>query len=182
MKDSLNDIFKQVVISRDWKTQIVTVLDKLQCQSEDLQLSKALIDIMLKVMMIPPKQNDPSHELITVFCKVYEPLLKQASVMQQASLYALLNDHLETAFKLTTRPEPHYKTRCYQWMEAIIDVCPKVFWIDRKRRTIKAIYTHAFEQAKQANNEQALSIALKFQEVTKWCEFDDYFKVIQSNL
>jgi len=32
-------------------------------------------------------------------------------------------------------------------MEAIIDVCPKAFWIDHKRRTIKAIYTHAFEQA-----------------------------------
>ena len=48
-----------------------------------------------------------------------------------------MNDHLEAAFKLTTRPETHYKNRAYQWLEAVIESCPQKYWNDRKRRTVK---------------------------------------------
>jgi len=35
----------------------------------------------------------------------------------------LLNHHLESAFKLTTRTENHYKNRAYQWLQALVEVC-----------------------------------------------------------
>jgi hypothetical protein len=86
--------------------------------------------------------------------------------MQSVPLYELLNDHLESAFKLTTKSESYFKNRSYMWLESLIDVCPKAFWTDRKRRTVKAIYTHAFEMARQTaeepSRESALKIALKF--------------------
>lgn len=64
------------------------------------------------------------------------------------SLYKLLNEHLETAFKLTVRSEVHLKNRAYQWLESIVDVAPQSFWETRKRRVIKSIYTHAVDIAK----------------------------------
>ena len=86
--------------------------------------------------------------------------------MLTVKIYKILNEHLESAFKLTTRPELHYRNRAYQWLESITEVCPKVFWAERKRRTVKSIYTHAVEVAKtlgeEAHRESALKIALKF--------------------
>lgn len=72
----------------------------------------------------------------------------------------------------------------------MIDVCPKDFWAERKRRTVKAIYTHAVEMARlptTAEPEQpyrlnALLVALKFQEITKNLQADDYAATIKSNL
>ena len=95
----------------------------------------------------------------------------------------VLNEHLESAFKLTTRQELHFRNRAYLWLEAITEVCPKSFWAERKRRTVKTIYTHAVEVAKcpgdELHRESALKIALKFQEITKELNFDDYSKTIR---
>jgi hypothetical protein len=106
--------------------------------------------------------------------------------MLTVKIYKVLNEHLESAFKLTTRPELHYRNRAYQWLEAITEVCPKVFWAERKRRTVKSIYTHAIEVAKtsgdEPHRESALKIALKFQEITKDLSFDDYTKTIRGQL
>ena len=35
---------------------------------------------MLKVLVIPPKQSDSAHQLVQLFCKLYEPLMAKASV------------------------------------------------------------------------------------------------------
>jgi hypothetical protein len=65
--------------------------------------------------------------------------------LQRDKFFKLLNDHMETAFKLSIRPESHYRNRAYQWLEAIIDISPLIFWVETKRRTVKSIYTHAVE-------------------------------------
>jgi hypothetical protein len=65
-------------------------------------------------------------------------------------------------------------------------VCPKVFWAERKRRTVKTIYTHAIEVAKSSGDEphreSALKVALKFQEITKDRDYEDYAKTIRGQL
>jgi len=63
-------------------------------------------------------------------------------------LNKLLYSHIETAFKLTTRNETHFKNRSYQWLETLVDAAPTYFWVDRKRRVIKSLYTHAIDTAK----------------------------------
>jgi len=46
--------------------------------------------------------------------RVYETLLRQArSQNKEACVYKVLNEHIETAFKLTERSEVHYKNRAY---------------------------------------------------------------------
>ena len=52
--ETLNHIFKQAVVCRDWKSQMPTLLDLLQNEPTDLALAKSLTEIMLKVMVIPP--------------------------------------------------------------------------------------------------------------------------------
>lgn len=114
----------------------------------------------------------------------------------------LFNEHLETAFKLTTRSETHYKNRAYQWLEAIVDVTPQSFWDARKRRVVKSIYTHAVDmakinpsqtqelekekvlaQAREPFKEYALKIALKFISITKKRQdTKEYKTAIRSNL
>jgi hypothetical protein len=56
MKSQLNDMFKQVVVARDWKTHTASLLEMMQTQPG--VLIEALTEIMLKVMVIPPKQQD----------------------------------------------------------------------------------------------------------------------------
>lgn len=113
-------------------------------------------------------------------------MIKHATAILTIKIYKVLNEHLESAFKLTTRPELHYRNRAYQWLESITEVCPQVFWAERKRRTVKSIYTHAVEVAKtpgdEPHRESALKIALKFQEITKNLSFDDYTKTIRGQL
>jgi hypothetical protein len=53
LKSTLNDIFKQVVVARDWRTSVPQVLDLLQSEKEELEVAQAFIDIMLKIMVIP---------------------------------------------------------------------------------------------------------------------------------
>lgn len=185
-------MFKQAVVARDWKAQAGALLDLLQGKQGGPAVGQALTKVALKIMAIPPKQHDSASQLIAVFCKLYEQLLRQASVLQSVQVHALLNEHLEDAFKLTTRQEPHFKARAYQWLEALVDCCPKSFWADRKRRTVKAIFTHAIDICRQSAQtsapeesqlrENALKIVLKFQEITRWRDFDDYALVIQNNL
>lgn len=179
-----------MVIARDWKAHAPALLDLLQGK-QGSAVAPALTKVALKIMAIPPKQQDSAAQLIAVFAKLYEQLLRQASVLQSVQVHALLNEHLEDAFKLTTRQEPHFKARAYQWLQALVDCCPKAFWADRKRRTVKAIFTHAIDICKQSNpsapedanlREHALKIVLKFQEITRWRDFDDYALVIQNNL
>ena len=97
---------------------------------------------------------------------------------------------METSFKLTVRQEVHYKVRAYQWLEAIVDAAPLEFWVERKKRVIKSLYTHSIDLAKiqkldedippktqammESYKEYALKIALKFQQITKFREFDEY--------
>jgi len=138
----------------------------LQAEKEDLEVAQAFTDIMLKILVIPTAQNKSAIELISIFGKLYEQMLKSASAMLTVKVYKLLNEHLEASFKLTTRQELHFRNRAYQWLEAITDVCPKSFWTERKRRTVKTIYTHAVEVSKSSGDEMhrecALKIALKF--------------------
>lgn len=51
-----------------------------------------------------------------------------------------------------------------------MDVCPSNFWKERKRRTVKTIYTHAIDMARLESNEPvretALKISLKFLDIT----------------
>jgi hypothetical protein len=53
LKSTLNDIFKQVVVARDWRTSVPQVLELLQSEKEELEVAQAFIDIMLKIMVIP---------------------------------------------------------------------------------------------------------------------------------
>lgn len=53
MKSQLNDMFKQAVVARDWKTHTASLLEMMQAQPG--MLIEALTEIMLKVMVIPPK-------------------------------------------------------------------------------------------------------------------------------
>ena len=39
LKTTLNDIFKQVVVSRDWRTSVPQVLDLLQAEKEELEVA-----------------------------------------------------------------------------------------------------------------------------------------------
>lgn len=108
---------------------------------------------MLKVITIPPKQNESASQLVTVFCKLYEPLLKQATVAQQSSLvHPLLNDHMEAAFKLTIKETPHFKNRAFTWLASVVEEGPQQFWQDKKRRTVKSIYTHCVDLIKQVGD------------------------------
>jgi len=154
------------VVARDWRTSVPQVLDLLQSEKQELEVANAFTDIMLKILVIPTAQNKSATELISIFGKLYEQMLKHASVMLAVKVNQVLNEHLEAAFKLTTRQELHYRNRAYQWLEAITEVCPKSFWVERKRRTVKTIYTHAVEIAKSSGDEQhresALKVALKF--------------------
>ena len=103
---------------------------------------------MLKIMVIPAKEHKSAAELIEIFIKVYDSLLKSAKAMEYESLFPLLNSHLETAFKLTSRTEFHLKERAFQWLDTLIEVAPNKFWAERKRRVIKSIYTHALDNVK----------------------------------
>ena len=98
-------------------------------------------------MVIPQAQQKSACELISIFTKVYDHMKTQLKDHPDG-LAKLLNEHLETAFKLTVRSEVHFKNRAYQWLEAIVDVAPQSFWETRKRRVIKSIYTHAVDIAK----------------------------------
>ena len=109
----------------------------------------------------------------------------------QSQVFPLLNDHLEAAFKLTTQPLYYYKNRAYEWLRSIIEACPEPFWKDKKRRTVKSIYTHAVETAKitpeqdqcKDAREAARDIVIKFQEVLRSnSEWEDYAKVVQNSL
>lgn len=74
----------------------------------------------------------------------------------------------------------------------MVEECPIEFWQDKKRRTVKSLYTHAIDMIKQASDqndplkdtkEQALKIVFKFQEVLSSKEdCQDYAKVVQSSL
>ncbi len=76
LKTTLNDIFKQVVVTRDWRTHVTQVLELLQNEKEDLQLSNAFIEIMTKIMIIPAQQSKSAQELISIYVKFYEQMLK----------------------------------------------------------------------------------------------------------
>ena len=69
-------------------------------------------------------------------------------IEKESGVYKLFNEHIETAFKLTQRTEIHYRNRAYQWLETLIDVAPLDFWVDRKKRVVKSIYTHAVDAVK----------------------------------
>lgn len=103
---------------------------------------------MLKIMVIPAKETKSAAELIDIFVKVYDSLLKTAKPLEYESLFKLINDHMETAFKMTSRVEFHLKQRAFQWLETIVEVAPLKFWADRKRRVIKSLYTHALDNIK----------------------------------
>ncbi len=68
-------------------------------------------------MIIPAAQQKSVSELITIYCSIYKQLLSRASaVLLKSKVLPLLNEHMETAFKLTVRNENHYKNRAYQWL------------------------------------------------------------------
>ena len=100
-------------------------------------------------MVIPASQQKSAHELINIFIRVYDTLLKQARLQDKESgIYKLFTEHIETAFKLTQRTEAHYRNRAYQWMETLVDIAPLNYWLERKKRVIKSIYTHAVDTVK----------------------------------
>ena len=75
-------------------------------------------------------------------------MIEEASaVLVKAKVLPLLNEHMETAFKLTERNETHLKNMALQWLIAVIGHCPIDFWSQVKPRTVRAIYTNALENA-----------------------------------
>jgi hypothetical protein len=101
---------------------------------------------MLKIMIIPANSQKSAQELSAIFIQIYDTLLKCAPEdLLNEKIALLLNNHLEAAFKVTTRTEPTYKNRAYMWLLAIIEACPDSFWTGFKRRTLKSLYTHAVD-------------------------------------
>ena len=83
-------------------------------KSERSEVIKGLESIVLKIMVIPAGQQRSAAELISIFIKVYDNVLKQArSDESEHKVFKLLNEHIETAFKLTQRTELHYRNRAY---------------------------------------------------------------------
>lgn len=72
----MNEIFKQVVVGRDWKNHAVDVYELYS--KERSEVVKGLETIILKIMVIPAGQQKSAHELIAIFIRVYETMLKQA--------------------------------------------------------------------------------------------------------
>ena len=72
IETELNDMFKQVVVNRDWKNHEQALIGMYQ---GDQKSKEAIVDclkiIMLKIMVIPQSQQKSAEELIKVFCKVY---------------------------------------------------------------------------------------------------------------
>ena len=112
-KSQLNEIFKQVVVGRDWKNHASDVFELYT--KERSEVIKGLESIVLKIMVIPAAQHKSAYELISIFIKVYETLLGKAK-SDPSPVFKLINEHIETAFKLTQRQENHYKNRAYQWL------------------------------------------------------------------
>ena len=53
---------------------------------------------------------------------------KASAVLVKAKVLPLLNEHMETAFKLTERNETHLKNTAFEWFIAVISHCPTDFW------------------------------------------------------
>ena len=202
----MNETFKQVVVARDWKTYASEIYELYR--KDQKEVIKGLESIVMKILVIPAGQQKSAAELINIFIRVYETVLKQAKVKgeEESVAYKLINEHIETAFKLTQRSELHYKNRAYQWLETLVDVAPLDFWQDRKKRVVKSIYTHAVdvvksdlalaqehlksneELAKQQQlmkepyKELALKISLRFLAIVKHRKFDEYEQAIRSNM
>ena len=83
----------------------------------------------------------------------------------------------------------------------MIEVAPLDFWIERKKRVIKSIYTHAVDAVradltghpqqseieqikllKEPHKELALKISLRFLTIVKHRGFDEYEQAIRSNM
>ena len=110
---------------------------------------KGLESIVLKIMVIPAGQQRSAQELISIFIKVYDFVLKQARIDEnEHKVFKLISEHIETAFKLTQRSELHYRNRAYQWLETLVEIAPLEFWNERKKRVVKSIYTHAVDTVK----------------------------------
>lgn len=96
----INDIFKQVVVGRDWKSHANAVYQLYK--TERSEVVKSLESIVLKIMVIPASQQRSAHELINIFIKVYDTMLKQARQDEnEHKVFKLFNEHIETSFKLT---------------------------------------------------------------------------------
>ena len=83
----------------------------------------------------------------------------------------------------------------------MIEVAPLDFWIERKKRVIKSIYTHAVDAVradltgnpqqseieqvkllKEPHKELALKISLRFLTIVKHRGFEEYEQAIRSNM
>ena len=74
---------------------------------------------------------------------------KASAVLVKAKVLPLLNEHMETAFKLTERNETHLKNTAFEWFIAVISHCPTDFWSQVKPRTVRKIIYNALENALQ---------------------------------
>jgi hypothetical protein len=63
-----------VVVARDWKSHAMTVLE--MYEQDKAEVSGALESILMKIMVIPPAQQKSASELINIFVKVYEALMR----------------------------------------------------------------------------------------------------------
>ena len=188
-------------MGRDWKTHSSEVFELYK--KDQKEVVKGLESIVMKIMVIPAGQQKSAHELISIFIRVYDTVLRQARVQKNTDeiTYRLFNEHIETAFKLTQRSENHYRNRAYQWLDTLVELAPLDFWNDRKKRVIKSIYTHAIDtvksdlnlaqgedqvkmnqQMKEPYKELSLKIAIKFLEIVKHRGFDEYIQAIRSNM
>jgi len=95
------------VVGREWKARVPELLELYK--KDQAGVIHILESIMLKIMVIPAKETKSASELIDIFVKVYDSLLKAAKALEYESLFKLLNEHLETAFKMTSRTEFHLK-------------------------------------------------------------------------
>lgn len=195
IQQTLTTIFRQVVIEKSWKAHKQALLDnfiqrpfmrdnlkkrertqELSAKAEEMlsdpnsgpnAFIDSLLDIMLKILVIPPSQQKSADQLIEVFCKVYgvivsmtqEKFSKPIDVEAQNVLeneeptgverfvHKLFQVHMETAFKLTQQKQKFGIQRAFQWLASIVEAFPAEIWHQVKKRIIKSIFTHAVYNA-----------------------------------
>ena len=65
-----------MVVGRDWKGHVGEVYELYK--KDQKEVIKGLESIVMKILVIPQGQQKSAHELIAIYIRVYDAILKEA--------------------------------------------------------------------------------------------------------
>lgn len=99
----------------------------------------------MKILIIPSQQAKYADKLSVMFIQIYQLLQKSLKKDFYTDIDALLEAHLETAFKLTQHHIRAIQVRAWQWLWAMVEVSRDEMLAEMKKRMMKSVFTRAIE-------------------------------------